>query len=63
MNNKRPSDSDKNSDIKQLGSWINTQQQNYKNKKQIMSNEEIYNKWTEFINDKKYISYFQSNEE
>ena len=40
-----------------------TQLKNYKKKKEIMSNEEIYNKWTEFINDKKYISYFQSNEE
>ncbi len=63
LNNKRPSNSDKNSTIKQLGSWISTQQKNYKNRKQIMSEEGIYNKWTEFINDKKYITYFQSNEE
>jgi hypothetical protein len=58
--NKRPSDSDKNSDIKQLGSWICTQQTNYKKKKKIMSEEGIYNRWTEFINDKRYITYFQS---
>jgi hypothetical protein len=54
---------DKCKDIQQLGNWIMTQLKNYKKKKEIMSNEEIYNKWTEFINDKKYISYFQSNEE
>jgi superfamily II DNA or RNA helicase/tRNA(Ser,Leu) C12 N-acetylase TAN1 len=62
-NNKKPSEHDKNSDIKQLGSWISHQQTNYKNKNRIMSNEEIYNRWTEFVNDKRYISYFQSNEE
>ena len=27
-------------------SWINIQIYNYKNKKQIMQNENIYNKWT-----------------
>ena len=26
-----------------------------------MTNQEIYNKWTEFINDERYILYFQSN--
>jgi hypothetical protein len=26
-----------------------------------MTNEEIYNKWNEFINDEKYKIYFQSN--
>jgi len=62
-NDKRPAQSDKCKDIQQLGNWIMTQLNNYKNKKQIMSNEEIYKKWTEFINDKKYISYFKSTEE
>jgi len=62
-NDKRPAQSDKCKDIQQLGNWIMTQLNNYKNKKQIMSNEEIYNRWTEFINDKKYISYFKSTEE
>jgi len=60
-NNKRPSNHDKNTSIKKLASWISTQVTNYKNKKQIMSNEEIYNRWTEFINDERYILYFQSN--
>jgi hypothetical protein len=61
-NNKRPTERDKNSNIKKLGGWICHQQRNYKKKKHIMSNEEIYNKWTEFINDERYILYFQSNE-
>ena len=49
-NNKRPSCNDKNNKIKSFGTWICHQQKNYKNKKEIMSNEYIYNKWTEFIN-------------
>ena len=57
-NNKRPTSININLEIKELGIWIGTQLQNYKNKKQIMSNEEIYNKWTEFINDTKYKIYF-----
>jgi len=57
-NNKRPTNTDKNKEIKILGSWIGTQIQNYKNKIQIMSDEEIYNKWIEFINDNKYKKYF-----
>jgi ATP:corrinoid adenosyltransferase len=61
-NNKRPCGKSKNSDIQKLGTWIQTQITNYKNKNQIMSNEEIYNKWTEFINDEKYKIYFLDNE-
>jgi len=60
-NNKRPSQHNKNNEIKILGSWINIQQQNYKNKKQIMENENIYNLWTEFINDNKYSFLFSVN--
>jgi hypothetical protein len=60
-NNKIPSYSDKDSNIKKLVQWIGTQKKNYKNKEQIMTNQEIYNKWTEFINDERYILYFQSN--
>jgi hypothetical protein len=62
-NNKRPSSSDKNLEIKTLGRWSNSQSQNYKNKENIMKNEEIYNLWTEFINDNKYKIYFTSNED
>ena len=60
-NKKRPSSSDKNKEIKQLASWINKQQQNYKDKEHIMKNEEIYNIWTQFMND--YKEYFLSNDE
>ena len=60
-NNKRPSCSDENNKIKILSSWINTQQQNYKTKQQIMENEKIYNLWIEFINDNKYKKYFEDN--
>ena len=62
-NNKRPSKHDKNLEIKTLGSWIIHQSKNYKIKDKIMSNEKIYNQWTEFINDSVYKVYFQSNEE
>jgi superfamily II DNA or RNA helicase len=62
-NNKRPSEHDKNKNVKQLGAWIGTQLQCYKKKEYIMKNEEIYNKWTDFVNDDKYKEYFISNEE
>ena len=61
-NKKRPPGCSKNNNIKSLGTWISTQQQNYKNKKYIMLNENIYNKWSEFINDEKYKDYFLDNE-
>ena len=63
INNKRPSDSDKDKQTRSLGSWISNQQINYKNKKEIMKNEEIYKVWTEFINSVKYKEYFISNED
>ena len=44
--------------MKQLYHWLLTQKASYKDKKQIMKNQEIYNKWTEFINDPKYKKYF-----
>jgi hypothetical protein len=47
--------------ITDLGSWINSQEQNYKNRKHIMKNEEFYNKWTQFISN--YKEYFLSNTE
>ena len=62
-NNKKPSRSDNNEIIKRFGDWISNQQKNYKKKTEIMKNEEIYNKWTEFINDAKYKPFFKSNEE
>jgi hypothetical protein len=57
-NNKRLSRNDKDKNIKRLGSWVSTQTQNFKKKTEIMSNEEIYNKWNDFITDDKYKEYF-----
>ena len=60
-NNKSPSCSDKNKNIKILGCWLITQKQNYKNKEYNMKNDDIYNKFTEFLELNK--QYFISNEE
>ena len=60
INKNTPSHGNKNKDIKQLGAWLSEQKTNYKNKKKIMKNNEIYNKWSEFIND--YNEYFISKE-
>jgi hypothetical protein len=57
-NYQRPSARNKNKKIKQMGSWISTQQKNYKKKTYIMKNQAIYDKWTEFINDDKYRKFF-----
>jgi len=62
-NSKRPSCIDKINVIKKMGYWISHQNQNYKNKNDIMKNSEIYNKWTEFITSEKYKKYFLSNED
>ena len=62
-NNKRPSKYNKNKEIKQLGNWLSTQRTNYKKKIKIMSNNQIYNIWTEFINNDKYKKYIQTNED
>jgi len=62
-NDKRPSEVDKNTDVKKLGQWLSTQQIQYKNKYAIMSNLHIQKLWEEFINNVKYKKYFQSNKE
>lgn len=53
-NHKKPSEH--NNDNKVLAHWITTQLKNYKNKTQIMQNNKIYDKWTEFV--EKYKDYF-----
>jgi superfamily II DNA or RNA helicase/antitoxin component HigA of HigAB toxin-antitoxin module len=62
-NNKKPSIEDENDYIKKIGNWLNTQKYNYKKKKDIMVNIEIYTKWYEFINNEKYNKYFILNED
>jgi hypothetical protein len=60
-NNKRPSSSDDNKEIRNLGYWIANQQTYYKNIKNIMKESEIYNLWAEFINDGYYKKYLENN--
>jgi hypothetical protein len=50
-NKKRPSCHSKDKEIKSLGTFIITQNKNYGNKSQIMSDPIIYNEWTKFNND------------
>jgi superfamily II DNA or RNA helicase len=49
-NGKKPSQYDKNIKIQRMGEWINTQKHNYKHKILNMKDKNIYDKWTEFIN-------------
>ena len=58
-NNKLPSKLLKEDNIKKLGYWIINQKTNFKNKKCIMKNKEIYNEWIKF-NDE-YKEYFTTN--
>ena len=60
-NNKRPSSTDKDVDIKQLGKWIENQKKFYSNDKYIMKDETIKKYWENFI--EKYKEYFLSNTE
>ena len=62
-NKKRPSTKDKNKDIKNLGQWISNQQINYAKQQKIMKDDNIRNKWKQFIEDPKYKKYFLSNEQ
>jgi hypothetical protein len=53
---KLPTKYNKNIEIKQLGKWLSTQQQNYSKNEYIMINELIRKKWELFIDEyKKYI--------
>jgi hypothetical protein len=61
INKKRPSSNDKNEEYKRLGYWLEHQNKNYKNKKYIMKNEAIFNKFTIFLIE--YTEYFLTNEE
>jgi superfamily II DNA or RNA helicase len=60
-NNKLPSQKDKDDNIKVLCRWIHSQSSKYNRKIDIMNNDFIYNKWTEFINDSNYKQYFEDN--
>jgi superfamily II DNA or RNA helicase len=62
-NNKRPSVTDKDKNIKQLGQWISDQQKFYSKKQKIMKKQTTYYEWNKFINSDKYKKYFQSYED
>jgi hypothetical protein len=63
-NNKTPSQHNKDQKTTQIGQWISQQKTNYNidiNKcKKSMKDKDIYNKWTEFINDNKYNKYLKT---
>ncbi len=59
INDKRPSNCDKNPEIKQLGSWISMQLQNYANNEYIMKDPSVRKLWEEFI--VKYKKFFSKN--
>jgi len=50
-NNKLPSSTDKNKEIKKMGNWIGHQKTNYGKRQYNMKNEEIRNEWIQFINE------------
>ena len=58
---KLPTYCSKNKEIKKLGTWVSHQQNNYKNKMQIMKNKEIYDNWTK-LKEKYKIIFLNNNE-
>jgi len=60
-NNKKPSRNDNCPKIKKLGSWLNTQNQNYLKNKNCMKDINIKNAWESFIKNSKYAVYFSNN--
>lgn len=60
---KRPSCTDKDIEIAQLGRWLVSQTKNYKNKSWIMKDEMTYNMWKNFINDDRYSEHFLTDSE
>lgn len=61
VNKKRPSNKDKNTDIKQLGCWCGMQIKNYRENIGIMKDKDISKLWSQFATD--YKQYFLSNED
>ena len=55
-NNKRPSEDSNNKDEKIIGKWLGTQNQNYKNKRQGMKDDERRDVWCKFL--EQYNEYF-----
>ena len=55
-NKKTPSNGSKNKYEKKLGNWFSDQKENYNKKIRLMTNEKIYNIWTQFINDQNIVN-------
>ena len=52
-NNKRPSEKDKDIEIKKLGRWVSIQTKNYSNNKEIMKDENVNDLLKNFLKDLK----------
>ncbi len=63
-NNKKPSEKSQNINERKLGKWLSHQNSNYGSKKFLMKDEmtELYQIWTNFINDDKYVDLFATPE-
>lgn len=61
INRKRPSSNSKNDEEKCLGRWIQSQNTNYRNKKDGMKDENKYNLWTDFL--KNNVNLFKSSDD
>ena len=60
-NNVKPSTISEDGNIKKMAVWICNQQKHYVSKTGIMNNEQIYNTWTEFVENSEYTTYFEEN--
>ena len=60
INKQRPSKYNNDKDIKSIGLWLGTIQNNYDKKIKNMKNKNIYELWNKFINNDKYKEYFIS---
>jgi superfamily II DNA or RNA helicase len=57
----RPSKSDKDKSVEKLGIWLYHQIENYRDRKRMFIDSEIVSIWETFINDDKYICYFEDD--
>jgi superfamily II DNA or RNA helicase len=63
INKHRPGEDDDNFVIRQLSKWLSHQITYYNNKTNIMLDDNIYDKWKEFINEPQYNKYLMTNDE
>ena len=58
-----PKTNSEDEDERFIGKWISHQKERYKIRDRIMSNDTIYNLWTDFIKDPEFYEYLRSEEE